>query len=94
MTASDRTLQFAPDVVLRATSDEALLLKLGEETAFALNATAARVATLVQLGKSLEQIVDCLSDEYERPAADIAGDVRELVMTLIDRGLLIDPEQA
>jgi hypothetical protein len=94
MPASLRTLRFAPDVVLRATSEEALLLKLGQETVFALNATAARVATLVQKGQSLEQIIDCLSTEYERPPADISIDVRELVMTLIDSGLLIDAEQA
>lgn len=93
MLASDHTLHFAPDVVLQATSDEALLLKLGQETAFALNATAARVAALVHEGLSLGQIVVRLSAEYDRDADDIANDVRTLVMTLIDKGLLIDPEQ-
>lgn len=87
-------LRFAPDVVLQTTADEALLLKLGQETAFVLNATAARVAVLIARELSLETIVDRLSSEYGCASETIAHDVRELVKTLHANGLLLDREQS
>lgn len=91
---SRRRLRFAHDVVLQATRDEALLLKLGDETAFVLNATAARIATLLDEGLPVDAIVDRLSSEYDCAPDTVADDVRELVETLHEKGLLLDREQS
>jgi hypothetical protein len=94
MTDAAHPIRFAPDVVLRTTGDEALLLKLGHETAFVLNATAARVAALIADGLPIAEVVDRLAAEYGCSREDVAPDVRELVATLHNKGLLIAEEQA
>lgn len=90
---SHRRLRFAPDVVLQPTRDEALLLKLGAETAFVLNATAARIATLLGEGLPIDAIVAQLSSEYAGAPDAVAHDVRELVAALQAKGLLLGREQ-
>ena len=94
MAAHPRIVRLAPDVVLNATTDEALLLKLGDETAFTLNTTAARVAGLIVEGLPVGAIIDRLSTEYQCEPAEVAVDVHRLVTALLARGLVIDPEQA
>jgi hypothetical protein len=85
-------LALAPDVVLQAVGDEAVMLKLHEEVAFALNSTGARVAQLLSAGEALDAIVGRLSREYDVPSGVIEPDVRDLVRTLLERGLLVPDE--
>jgi len=53
-----------------------------------LNPTAAEVLELCDGERSLDDIVGALSARYD--GADLAGDVRELVDGMAQRGLVVD----
>jgi hypothetical protein len=81
-------VKLAPDVVLQQIGDEAVLLKLNEETAFVLNGTAAGIAALIEQGLPVPAIVEELARQYASPADVVAGDVRALIDVLVRRGLV------
>jgi hypothetical protein len=81
-------MTLAPDVVLQQIGDEAVLLKLNEETVFVLNGTAAGIAALIERGLPVQAIVEELAAQYAAPADVVAGDVRALVDMLARRGLV------
>jgi pyrroloquinoline quinone biosynthesis protein D len=53
-----------------------------------LNPTAAEVLELCDGERSVDEIVATLSGRYD--GADLAGDVRELVDAMTQRGLVVD----
>jgi pyrroloquinoline quinone biosynthesis protein D len=53
-----------------------------------LNATAAEVLGLCDGERSLDEIVDALSERYN--GADLGDDVRQLVQAMADKGLVVD----
>jgi pyrroloquinoline quinone biosynthesis protein D len=53
-----------------------------------LNATAAEVLGLCDGERSLDEIVDALSQRYN--GADLGDDVRELVEAMAAKGLVVD----
>jgi pyrroloquinoline quinone biosynthesis protein D len=63
-------------------------LLLVPEGAVRLNETAAHVLELCDGRSSLDQIAAMLSARYG--GADVAGDVRELLDALRERGLVVD----
>jgi pyrroloquinoline quinone biosynthesis protein D len=63
-------------------------LLLVPEGAVRLNPSAAEVLELCDGQRSVDEIVGALSARYD--GADLAGDVRELVDGMAERGLLID----
>ena len=63
-------------------------LLLIPEGAVRLNETAARVLELCDGERSLEEIATALSNRYT--GADVAGDVRELLGGMAERGLVVD----
>jgi hypothetical protein len=80
--------RFAPDVVIQWSGDEAVLLKLTDETVFALNSTGARIAALINEGADLAHIVEQLGAEYQLPVGAVEDDVRELLDVLLAKGLI------
>ena len=58
------------------------------EGAVRLNPTAAAVLELCDGERSLDEIVDTLSERYE--GADLRDDVQELVDGMTQRGLVVD----
>jgi len=85
-------LSFAPDVVVQVINGEALILKLHEEEVFSLNETGARVAQLIGEGRSLEAVIDALTDEYATAREEIERAVNDLVEALVSKGLLVRGE--
>jgi hypothetical protein len=79
----------APDTVFKPSGEEALILKLDDETMFALNATGARIVALAVEGKERGAIVRILAEEYHSSAAEIAGGVAGLLDVLVAGGLLL-----
>ena len=63
-------------------------LLLIPEGAVRLNATAAHVLELCDGRRSPAEIADTLSQRYS--GADVAGDVRELLGGMAERGLVLD----
>ena len=88
MTAPIAAVRFAPDVVVQVTGDEAVLLKLTDEVAFSLNATAARIASLISDGLAVPAIIDQLAEEYGAPRGSVATDVHALIEQLASKGLV------
>ena len=58
------------------------------EGALALNVTAAAVLELCDGGRTLDEIVDTLSQRYA--GADVRSDVEKLLSSVADRGLVVD----
>jgi len=85
-------LSFAPDVVVQVINDEALILKLQDEEVFSLNETGARVAQLIDEGRSLDAVIDTLTAEYETSREDIEREVNDLVQALMSKGLVVRRE--
>jgi hypothetical protein len=84
-----RQVRLAPDVVVQVIGGDALVLHLPSETVFSLNATGARIATLIEAGTGLEAVIDTLAAEYSADRAEVARDVDDLVNILIAKGLLV-----
>jgi pyrroloquinoline quinone biosynthesis protein D len=63
-------------------------LLLVPEGAVRLNASAAHVLELCDGRRSVDEIAETLSERYL--GADVAGDVRELIGGMGERGLVID----
>jgi Mg2+ and Co2+ transporter CorA len=92
MTVHWQKFSFAPDVVLQVINGEALILKLQEEEVFSLNETGARVAQLIDEGRSLDAVIDALTDEYATARENIEHEVNDLVQALVSKGLIIRRE--
>jgi pyrroloquinoline quinone biosynthesis protein D len=63
-------------------------LLLIPEGAVRLNATAAQALELCDGERTVEEIAAALSERYR--GADVAGDVRELLGGMAERGLVVD----
>ena len=84
-----RRYALAPDAVLKVTGDEALILKLNDETMFSLNATGARITELIVEGLAIDAIVAALADEYKASRSDVESDVTNLLESLVSGGLVV-----
>lgn len=82
-------VRFAPDVVLQIVDGDALLLKLDEESVFALNRIGARVAELVKDEERLDEVIAQLTIEFDADVLEIEQDVRRLIDELAARRLVI-----
>ena len=80
---------FAPDVVLQVIDGEALVLRLGDETAFALNETGTRIAQLIGDGTDIPALIDRLAGEYGKSRTEVEQAVNDLVRVLVSKKLVI-----
>ena len=79
----------APEAVFKPSGEEALILKLDDETMFALNATGARIVALAVEGRDRGAIVRTLAEEYHSSADEIAREAGGLLDELVAGGLLL-----
>ena len=79
----------APDAVFKPSGEEALILKLDDETMFALNATGTRIVALAVEGKEISAIVGILAEEYHSSVEEISRAVGGLLDELMAGGLLV-----
>ena len=92
MTDRWQKLSFAPDVVVQVINGEALILKLQDEEVFSMNETGARDAQLIDEGRTLDGVIDALTDEYATPREEIERAVDDLVQALVSKGLVVRRE--
>jgi hypothetical protein len=83
-----RRYELAPHVVFTPTADEALLLKLDDETIFMLNPTGARTVQLIVEGLDEEALLQTLAAEYGTTTTEIAPDTMDLLNSLLAGGLM------
>jgi hypothetical protein len=95
--AQDRTAQPAggdrfrtgEDVVSRRLDDQTVLVNLQTSRIFELNRTGARLWELLDEKPSESQIVAQLLAEFDVSQAQLEGEVRSLIDSLLDEGLIV-----
>src|SRR4051794_23981265 len=88
-----RRYALAPDAELKLMGDEALMLKLTDETMFSLNATGARIAELIVEGLRVDAVVATLTSEYNVSAGEVDVEVTNLIDALLSGGLIVAVDQ-
>jgi hypothetical protein len=76
------------NVVFRRFPAETVVLNLQTGKYHGLNPTAGRMLEVLAEAASVGEAVSLLSAEYERPAAGVERDVRDLCLALLERGLV------
>ncbi len=75
-------------VLARKLDDEMVLLNLDSGEYFGLNDTGTRVWELLADGRSRQEVINCLTEEFEVAAEDALGHVATLCDELLEAGLL------
>lgn len=82
-------LSRAPGVMEARISDDELVLLGGEtEDYFGLDAIGADVWSRLETPMTFDGLVEALAGDYDAPVAVIAEDLRPVIDTLLDGGLL------
>jgi len=80
------------DVIAQPVAGEVVLFDLTSGNYHSLNELGARIWELLDGNRSLTDIADQLTSEYDAPAAEIAQDLRALVEDMLRNGLLEQSE--
>lgn len=81
-------MRINPDVVARRLEQEVVLVHLGSNEIYTLNATGARFWELLGEGLGLEDVKRSLESEFEVDRRSLDDEVERLVAELTDQGLL------
>ena len=76
------------DVLFQEVSGETVLLDLASEQYFGLDEVGTRVWQLLNEGQSLDAMLEVLLEEYEVQRERLEEDVRALLESLIEAGLV------
>lgn len=87
-TPHSNPLSPARDVVFREMPDGAVLVHLGTNAIFELNATGSRVWMLLSEGRSRPEITARLTAEFDVTTATAEAEVASLLGRLADAGLV------
>lgn len=90
-----RIYQKKADIVIEGFDDGALVLKVSDRTLIELNPTAHDVLQLTDGKRSLTQVAEALSAQYEITSDQAREDVAELYQQFLEQGILepISPPQ-
>ena len=78
----------SPEARHRRVGEETVILHLGSGTYFGLNPVGARVWQLIETGKSLGEMCDAMTDEFDVSREVLERDVLALLRDLADNNLL------
>jgi hypothetical protein len=96
MVQLDSVYAVSQEVVAREIEGELIIVPLAagigdlEDELYTLNDSGKAVWALLDGGRSLKQVVQALSDEYEAPLEEIEQDVLGLVGELARRRILVE----
>jgi hypothetical protein len=85
---SDQVFKASRDVLFQEVGGETVLLDLASEQYFGLDEVGTRIWQLLNEGLGPGDMVDTLLDEYEVERERLEADVRELLGSLLDAGLI------
>ena len=88
MLTLDSAIGMVPDVLDQEVQGESVLLHLGTESYFGLNAVGTLVWQRLRAGVTLRRIHALMLDEYVVDSARLAGDLLDLVNALHGAGLI------
>lgn len=79
-----------PDEVLhREVQDDTVILHASSNTYLSLNGPAGRIWRLFADGRTIDEVITTMEDEFDAPAEVLATDVATTLTELLDRGLLV-----
>jgi hypothetical protein len=84
-----------PDIVYRVIAGEALLVPVSQKPEelgciYSLNETAARIWELLDGKKTLKQITDTISLEFDAQEEEIAKDIEEIIGELLAQKVICE----
>ncbi|CDX26491.1 conserved hypothetical protein [Mesorhizobium sp. ORS 3324] len=89
--ASDSVLRMADDASVQHVGDGAVVLLARSGQLYTCNGTTEAFLDKVDGARSLDQIVDLLSDEFEVDKATLGEDMTALAAELVAEGILAEP---
>ncbi|MDX8466474.1 PqqD family protein [Mesorhizobium sp. VK23B] len=89
--ASETVLRMAEDASVQHVGDGAVVLLARSGQLYTCNGTTEAFLDKVDGARSLDQIVDLLSDEFEVDKATLDEDIAALAAELLAEGILADP---
>lgn len=84
----DAKVRIPEGILFKELAGETVLLNLNTGVYFGLDPIGTRIWHLVQAGRSLSQILAALLDEFDVEPARCESDLRQLVASLCEQGLL------
>lgn len=84
----DQKVKISPEVLFQEVAGEVVLLDLGSESYFGLDAVGTRIWGLLQAGSRVGEVVDELLQEFEVDRLTLEADVAELLERLAEAGLI------
>jgi len=75
-------------VVYRSLTNETVVLNLDTGLYHGLNPTAGRMLDALGKEGSVERAASVLANDYQRPLAEVQGDLSKLCQALLQRGLI------
>ena len=86
--ADIQRVEIDPDVLSRRVGDETVLVHLGRNEIFALNATGARLWELLSQGRTLSEAAQELMREFDVSEEQVRTEANALLARLADEGLV------
>ncbi|WP_295430003.1 PqqD family protein [uncultured Thiodictyon sp.] len=82
-------VRISPEVLHQQVRDEVVILDLGGEQYYGLNAVGSRIWDLLDGDHTLGQVAEIITREFDAPAAQVQDDLRALLDTLVAAGLVV-----
>lgn len=86
--STDQVFTVSSDVLFQEVAGETVLLDLNSESYFGLDEVGTRIWALLNEGRTPGDMVAVLLEEYEVDRATLEADVRSLLESLLEAGLL------
>lgn len=83
-----QTVVVSEDAISQEVGGETVILDLGSEQYFGLDKVGTRIWQLLQEKGDLQQIFDCMLDEFDVTAARLETDMQTLLGELASAGLI------
>ncbi len=76
-----------PDMLSAEIGGEAVMMSIENGAYFGLNPIATRIWDLIEQPKTIAELIQTITDEYDVSAEQAADDVQEFVAEMIERGI-------
>jgi len=93
MLSLDDVLAPAPGVLFRPSGEELVVVLPAEGRFFVLNRTGAQVFQMIDGSRTLGEIAEAMSQEYQIPPERAGQDVLTLAEKLLERGAVVKKQK-
>ena len=76
-----------PDMLSAEIGGEAVMMSIENGAYFGLNPIATRIWDLIEQPKTIAELIQTITDEYDVSAEQAADDVQEFVADMLERGI-------